>query len=222
MGTKIEYPAVTITLTSHGRFDLLIETLTSFMECCEDLDLIKEWLLCESSNDKRIFEVIKSKFPQFKVFLNPKGTQGSALNLLFSKVNTELIFHLEDDWKFIRKGHFIRQCIDVARDNKKIRNVIVRYWDGIYVKSGNLEYIVHIYDKEGDTDNTDAFWYGYSLNPGLQFKSVIKKLGKYNEEDRSRHFDRPIAEKYYKLGYLRANLIENYVIHIGEGKSTYR
>jgi hypothetical protein len=51
-------------------------------------------------------------------------------------------------------------------------------------------------------------------------------LGVYDEKhsikgDRGRFFDRPQAEKYWRLGFKRANLMRDYVVHTGEGRAVY-
>lgn len=219
-----EYPKVTLIMTSGKRPELFIRTVESFLENCLDRDLIKEWICCDDDTDKKSLDRIKRKYPFIKIYPSPNHNQASSLNFLLSRVRTEWFLQTEDDWQFIKKDNFIRKMFDIAFDDEKIKSVGLRFWEGIFVKSNDLEYRVHAYlpDEKGDGGWKNNWgWYGYSLNPSLQHLSTIRKLGKYSEEITERGFDKEIAKGYYDSGYRVANLNGEYIRHIGEAKSLY-
>lgn len=228
---KPRYPNVTFTVTTSRRLDLFIRTMDSFMKNCQDLDLISRWVLSDDRSCNNDITEMQKKYPFFEIYKSPAPGQASSLNNLFGKVRTEWIFHCEDDWLFTKKGHFIKEMLDIAFSDERIRNIVLRFWKCIYVKHGDLEYRVHNYHyhcQEGGIFNADMRWYGYSLNPGLQHKPTIDMLGAYDDRGcektgfAARFWDRPQAQKYYELGLKRCNLNTNYIKHIGDrGKSAY-
>jgi hypothetical protein len=170
-------------------------------------------------------DFIRKEWPFLEIVHAQNTGQPAALNNLFfdQDVKTEWVFHNEDDWYYLKKGHFIREMLDIVHSNQKIKNVVLRHWMPVFVKDGDLEYYVHVFDhffepekdKREDITFNDRMWYGYSLNPGLQHLPTIHKLGKYDEFSMTRNFDRSHAKKYWQMGYLRANLTQIYMTHLG-------
>jgi hypothetical protein len=214
-------------MTTGRRFDLFKKTMDSFLSNCLDRDLIKEWIISDDGSSAKDIRAMKRLYPFIKIYKNKKSGQASNLNNLFSKVKTKWFFHCEDDWLFIRRGHFVREMLNIALYDPMIRNVTLRYWKGELVNNGRHRYHLHryqpwIYDKEF-VKNTNCCWYGYTLNPGLQHLPTVKRLGKYDESFNihSRFFDRPQAIRYGTYGYKRVNLTAEYIKHIGDNNSAY-
>lgn len=224
---KIQYPKVTLTMTCGRRLGLFVRTMRSFLDCCLDLDLIDRWVLNDDRSSREDIAFIATEFPQFEIHQANRPGQAAAINNLFSMVETEYFFHLEDDWYFLRKAHYIRECYDIMQNHNRVRNVVLRKWMPVFVKDGELSYYVHVYDKSRSAPEeylvTDCTWWGFSLNPGLNHKPTIDELGPYDETLESRIFDKPIAKKYWELGYLRANLVEPSMFHMGwEAPANYQ
>lgn len=224
----MNYPQIEFTITCSKRLDLFIITINSFLENCLDTDLISRWILSDDHSDSKDLETIKQLYPFFEIYNSPGKGQAYNLNNLFSKVTTEWFFHCEDDWLFFKKDHFIRKAFDVASSDPRIKNVVLREWNGPYVKIGDLEYRMHAYHPNGSIHImpwNDWRWFGYSLNPGLQHLPTVKLIGEYPTNaiglPHPRYFDRPPAIAYRMAGYLRANLMEGYIEHIGKGRSVY-
>jgi hypothetical protein len=204
--------------------------MDSFLENCLDKGLISRWLVCDDHSSNEDIVEMKRRYPFLEIIKSPGRGQAASINHLFSQVETEWFFHCEDDWLFIKKDNFLQKLFDVAFDDYWIKNVTLRYWTGNLVKSKKtrgLAYNVHQYipDQYAKAvwEKNDCKWYGYTLNPGLQHKPTVDKLGKYNIEYNinSRFWDRPPAVKYLTLGFKRANLLDKYIEHIGEGNSAY-
>jgi hypothetical protein len=116
---------------------------------------------------------------------------------------------------------------DVTELDSKIRNITLRPWVGDIRKCKDFEYNIHHYRPgAGTMHTTNCEWFGYSLNPGLQYKPLLEHFGPYPESftgsgNYARYWDRVHAEKYLHEGYIAANLVGPYIYHIGEGISSY-
>ena len=215
----MKYPTITLTMTCGRLLGMFMRTMRTFLDCCLDLDLIERWILNDDRSDPRDLKLISQHFPQFEITSAGRPGQAAALNNPFSKVSTDYFFHLEDDWYFFRKAHYIEECFDVMRDHTRVRNVVLRSWQPVHVISEELRYYVHVFDPDGNKPElylvNDSPWWGFSLNPGLNHKPTIDELWPYDENLESRIFDKPIARRYWQLGYLRANLAEPSMFHLG-------
>lgn len=205
--------------------------MDSFLYCCLDKDLIYRWIINDDGSPEEDLMKMQSRYPFLEIYLNDGRGQAANLNSLFSKVQTEWLFHCEDDWEFIKKGHFIRRLFDVAFDDEKIKNVTLRDWSGNEVESTTLpafKYNVHKYVPGRATDEmrkkTNCEWYGFTFNPSLHHLPTIKSLGNLDEsfDISSRRWDRPPARKYMKMGLKVANLVDGpWIEHIGQGNTIY-
>lgn len=222
----MEYPKITFTMTTGGRLELFFKTMDSFLENCLDQDIIKEWIISDDRSSDIDIKKMKAKYPFLKIYKSPQYGQPASLDFLFSKVKTEWFFHCEDDWLFIKKDYFIRKLLDIAFSDVRIKNIVLRYWQGVFIKHKKLEYYMHIYNKDsiGNANEMEIgrkinnwSWYGYSFNPGLQNTEVIKLLGKNMGKIEDRKWDQNTARKYLACGFKTANLTEKYIEHIGAG-----
>ncbi len=223
--------ALTFTITTSRRLDLFIRTMDSFLKNCLDKSKIGRWVCSDDRSSLDDIHEMQSRYPFLEIHQLPPHRKGQAANLnnVFSLVNTDWFFHCEDDWEFIKEGDILTALLRITEDDKRIRNVTLRYWECTYVRHGSLGYRIHVYSKKnspGNIQSADMAWWGYTLNPGLQHLPTIKRLGPYDEKhsiqgDRGRFFDRPQAQKYWQLGLKRANLMEKYIEHIGGDNSVY-
>jgi len=206
--------------------------MESFLANCLDKDLIVRWLVSDDGSSDYDFYAMKRKYPFIEFYRSKKEGQPASLNHLFSKVETEWFFHLEDDWLFCWPDRFIEKLFDIAFDDEKIKNVVLTNWKplnpGLFkTTKGGVGYVIHKFDptvSDEDQEATDSGWFGLSLNPGLQNTAVIKSLGKFDESlpATTRLWDKAQAKAYMKMGYKRASLSEGrlYVKHMG-GQSLY-
>lgn len=223
---KMIYPKVNFTMTTGRRLELFKLTMSSFMKCCLDKDLINRWIVSDDRSTDQDIQEMKSMYPFLAIYKNPVKGQAAAINWLFNQVDTEWFLHIEDDWHFINKDKFISKMYRVTQDDERIKNVTLRGWTGVYIKHGNLDYHIHTQKTLKDYDlmlKIDNEMYGYSLNPGLQHKPTVDRLGKYDEtwDIANRFWDRKVAIKYMYMGYRRANLPTNYIVHTGNKNSAY-
>lgn len=220
---------VTLTMTTCKRFNLFEKTVKTFAENCEDLDLITN-ILCVDDNSspedcRKINDLLVSLFPDKKIELicktfRDKGL-GQSMNMIWNRVDTRYIFHLEDDWEFVKKGHFIRDALAILKDDNFIKSVIIRktaYSNlPIYeTKSGHKCYLLEMGAK---VNEGSGIWLcGYSLNPSVQdlgdMKSRMKGFPLSQVE-----FE--FGREFYDKGMRAVATTEDYVQHIGQGNSSF-
>ena len=199
------------------------------------MDLIEGYYIFDDRSKRSDLIQFKRDFPQFRIFCCDKGQAYSLSKIWEFTKNDEWYFHCEDDWEFLLPGHYIRDCMAVAKMDTSIRNVILRGWQGVYIVEKLTDYYIHTHKllKKVDVPNgllwefclrTDNQWYGLSFNPGIIHTRTIVSLGgvgqrAYNNPD-LRGWDKELAIKYLESGFKRANLTKEYISHIGEGKKS--
>ena len=101
-------PEVTFVMTACGRVDLMVQTLDSFLKY--NTYPIKRYIITEDSADESVFEQCKLLNQQKYggklefIFNNPKIGQARSIDLAYSTIDTEYVFHCEEDWEFYKSG----------------------------------------------------------------------------------------------------------------------
>lgn len=204
---------VTLVLTSCARFDLLRETLQSFQKY-NDFPL-KRFLLIEDSGDPSVYKVTE-EFPDLKieVVLNkPSLGQHASIDRAYSMVETEYIFHCEDDWLFLRKG-IIADSVALMDNDPSIALVWARGDEGApkWIKKTARTVQSGVAIRPIDP-RAHHLWGNFTFNPGLRRLSHYKMMpGGYtvNAEGRTSIFLK-------RRGYRMVILAETGVGHIGVG-----
>ncbi|WP_067587663.1 glycosyltransferase family 2 protein [Endozoicomonas ascidiicola] len=205
---------VTLVLTSCGRFDLLKKTLESFLQY--NTYPIKSVIITEDSGDRTVFEyipeVMKSKA---EVIVNsPKLGQIKSIDLAYSKVETEYVFHCEDDWEFYRPG-FIEDSIRIMEGDSNILQVWLRsFQHDIMVHSpyhflGERKLLDGLAYYQVGSNKKD--WQGFSFNPGIKRISDYQKIGTYSSFSSEKGISKHCAE----LGFYAVILENDAIMHIG-------
>jgi len=208
---------ITLVVTSCGRFDFLKKTLESFFNY--NTYQIKKTIIVDNSTKESSFEVISQILNKltdnFEIIVNDQNIgQVSSIDKAYNLVDTEFIYHCEDDWEFFDYG-FIEKSLDVLKNDETILNINTRVrFDGekgsLHPVYGNFEtkngtkYKIYEYSYLG-------VWHGFSWNPGLRRKKdydLIKPFTKYGNEER-------VGNEYFKLGFKSACLDNFYNKHLG-------
>jgi len=204
---------VTCVLTSCGRHDLLERTLDSFFQfntypidhfiVMEDGPLVP-WKLAE-------------KYPDVIFLCTGKRVgQVAAIDMAYSFVKTEYIFHMEDDWQFYKSG-FIEQSMAVLEEYQKIICVWIRS-----LSDTNNHPLI-----KGGPDfkllSTRYHWKGFTWNPGLRRLrdyQLIRSYGNHVKWDPLKPWtaEQNIGILYFKMGFMAAILNGGFVRHIGTGR----
>jgi len=229
---------VTFVLTCCGRVDLLERTLDTFFE--HNDYPIERYIITEDSADEEVFEqcrkLNKEKYNNKLEFIfnHDKLGQSASIDKAYSMVNTEYIFHCEEDWEFYRGG-FIQDSIKVLKTQPKVLQVWIRpKSDKILNKIEQKRYTlpggvkvrkvlpVSFKVKGANEDGTDMVienYMGFSWNPGVKRKKDWELLeGGYSFFEREHLVD----HHYRDLGYMVVSLSEDdndgYVRHTGWGR----
>lgn len=229
------YACVTFTITTCKRLSLFKETMNSFLTCCKDKHLIKEWICVDDNSDECDREEMKKLYPFFKFMFKTPELKGHSIsmNLITNMVKTPYVFHMEDDWKFIVKKNYITECLEILSTNNvhqcalnrnyaevenfeikgglfRTTNNGTRYYIHEYCK--NEEEYKHFYAKYGECKNS-AYWPHYTLRPSLILTKVFNTIGSFNIK--APHFEMEYAHRFTSLGYKTGFMEGIYCLHIG-------
>lgn len=226
-------PFVTFTITTCKRYDLFERTINSFINCCDDVHLISEWICVDDNSSEMDRALMRQKYPFFKFLMKDHESKGHAvsMNLILDSVQTPFFFHMEDDWEFFRPGRYIQDCLEVLNQNIWFGQCLLNHnyaelptdqiQGGFPNKTSNgLIYTLHEYqpdafafeNKYGRVSNC-AYWPHYSLRPGLNRTVCLRQVGRYNPS--AAHFEMEFSYRYVQLGYKTTFLDWMSCKHIG-------
>lgn len=207
------YGNITHCLTIGRRPDLLTQTLDSLTS----LPKLKT-IAINDFGDEETNAAFRKKVPDGRLIVN-QVQQGHhpAIDKLYSAVETDYIFHNEDDWNFSRTD-FLDQAVDLLNSDEKISSVILRDPHDIWALEGK-ENQFHLHVNNGieyhRLDHLHEEWYSFGFNPHLVRRSLWQELGGYSQFRKERHVSRHLKAQGYYCAYLSPPVCE----HIGWGRS---
>lgn len=207
---------VTLVITSCGRFDLLEKTLDSFFKY--NTYPLKDIIITEDSTEgKKLEKLIKKyKNQNFKLIVNKiRLGQMKSIDRAYEKVNTEYIFHCEDDWEFL-ETEFIEKSIKLMEEDEKILIVGGRkkedfdekyFFEEDYISKSGENY----YNVAGEI---------FTYNPGLRRKRDMDIFGKH-EKLEGKRYEEELSNFYKERGYKLIYLKNPFVKHIGNKRHVH-
>jgi hypothetical protein len=221
-------PGVTVVVTSCGRQDLLERTLDSFFAF--NTAAIDGLIVVEDGRAAANLPLMR-KFRDRPIrWIGTAGRVGqiAAIDLAYAQVESEAIFHMEDDWEFYAPG-FIEKSAAVLRSDAACLQVWIRALDDTngHPLEPEAEHIGGI-DVRKLTAGYLGVWSGFSFNPGLRRTADYRRLGRYADycqagPDAHGSSEAQVAEHYQNLGMYAYILADNdgqgYVRHIGDGRT---
>ena len=195
---------ITFALTSCGRPDLLEITLDSFLE--HNTYPIKRFKVIDDSTRPEEFSHLVEKYPQIEWTFNKERLgQATSIDILYSDIDTEYIFHCEDDWKFLKSGF-------IEKSMKHLElSLALQVWlrgpndtNGHPLVEGIGNYDLVSYGFQG-------IWHGFSFNPGLRRLNEYLLAKPYSEIG----WETELNNFYKELGYYAISLKERFIEHIG-------
>jgi hypothetical protein len=200
---------ITFALTSCGRPDLLEKTIDSFLEF--NHYPIKRFKIIDDSAIKGINDHLIEKYPDIEWVHNSKQLgQAASIDILYSDIETEYIFHCEDDWEFIKHG-FIGKSMEILESDKSIIQVWLRGRSDTnghpLIQLKDFDYDVVAYGYQG-------IWHGFSFNPGLRRLHDYLLVKPYS----SIGWETELNHAYKTLGFKAVSLQEQHVKHTGWGR----
>ena len=229
---------VTFVLTSCGRNDLLERTLDTFFKW--NTYPIERYIITEDSADPNVFqECERLNLQKYNgklefIFNHEKLGQSASIDKAYSMVETEYIFHCEEDWEFYNGG-FIEDSIKVLKTQPKVIQAWIRpksdkILNQIENKVLNLQigasvrrvlpasFIVKGANEDG-TDMVIKDYMGFSWNPGLKRLKDWQELPNgYSGFEREHLVDQYYRDKGFMVVSLSTNDQEGYVRHSGWGR----
>lgn len=202
----------TLAITSCGRHDLLEETLVSFYTHVSVLP--EQTLIYEDGPSTRPQWV-----PREVVWIQGGIRRGQihAVDELYRHVKTDLIFHCEDDWKFMLGGRWIEDSKWILEFDPEIIYVSLRgqMWNHPLTRAKDGPYFIA-------QENWRGGWGGFAFNPGLRRRSDWERIGSYGAHVKhgpyAKH-EQELSIMYGKMGYKIADLGLPIIRHLGEGRS---
>lgn len=204
----------TLAITSCGRHDLLLQTITSFLQCVQNNPT--ETIILEDgpAPAPAWLDTLKPKLGNVRWINNVERMgQSYSIDRLYSEIKTELIFWCEDDWEFHESG-FLNASFAILRDHPEISMVALRSdWNHPYVQQNGL-LIAEPYWM--------GVWGGTCWNPGLRRLSDYKRFGSYGK-----HVGYGVEGLSHEKDWSKLHLDQGYRIaalprhcrHIGGGRS---
>ena len=225
---------ITIVLTSCNRLNLLEITLQSFFKY--NTYPIKKIIIIDDSGLNgcidNCIKIIPDKI-QKQIIYNEKNIgQAKSIDIVYALVDTEYIFHCEDDWEFNNYG-FIEKSLEILLENDKIFTVWLREYSNFIVVRNGHPVIPKIFNNKyrlmGVFQERTNIWSGFTLNPGLRRLKDCKLLMPYGQYINSSEcnvggVEQALSNNYYKLGFSAAITLNErgFVKHIGWDNPTKR
>jgi glycosyltransferase involved in cell wall biosynthesis len=234
--TEENRPKVSFVMTACGRPDLMEETLDSFFKF--NTYPIERYIITEDSMDPQVFDecnrLNREKYNnklEF-VFNNPKLGQSKSIDLAYNMIDTEYIFHCEEDWEFY-DDEFIEQSLSILKADSQVLQVWIRpktdrilndikpdvyYIDGIGVRDVLPKSFMVKGALPNGKDLIVRDYMGFSWNPGLKRMSDYNLLKNgysgFNAEHMIDAFYRS-HKNNYKVVSLSESDDQGFVKHIG-------
>lgn len=207
----------TLAVTSCARHDLLKFTLDSFIECMDQMP--HETVIVEDSDVPKPGWITDPKYRQLGQlrWLSNGIRMGQVYSIdrLYSEINTDFVFHCEDDWNFHEQG-FIKPSLEILGKHPEISMVALRSdWNHPLLKDTRFPFqIAEPYWK--------GPWGGTCWNPGMRRLADCQKFGSYGQHvgysKGGLEHEKSWSRMYLDAGF-RIAVLPKYCCHIGGGRS---
>lgn len=211
---------ISFVITSHNRLDLLERTINSIPKVVRDS--IETKIIIDDSGCADAHRKISDKYgDEYLCLLTDAKCHPKSVDLAYSRIHTDYVFHCEDDWIFDVCDDFILNALDILEYDANAFQVTFRQDE------------VHpLVDETKNTDNGTVYkqrvfgwrnqWYGFTYNPSVlrldDYFSVMPYFPRQEHE---------IAKSYYELpiiGSTRSSVALlgcGGVRHIGRRRHTF-
>jgi len=168
---------VSVVVTSFNRFEFLKQTIDSFLNL--NIYPINQFIIIEDScNFEMKNKILNYYNDKVQLIFNETNlTQPRSIDLAYSKVISDYIFHSEDDYIYNGNKNFIQDSIDILEERKDIHQIWIRHKldmdlqfsvnavDNFILDDKILETLTKVQYKN---INYHFDWCGFSWNPGLR------------------------------------------------------
>ena len=224
---------VTLSITTCKRLHLFRRTVRSLLRHCSDLLRVSEFICVDDNSSESDRRAMMDEFPFFTFIWKTRAEKGHArsMNIILERVQTPFLFHLEDDWEFLKTRPYIAETLSVLDSDETLGQCLVNVnyaelptdqllgGDPKTLPDG-LRYRIHVHIPEKEifknrfgTGPNSGYWPHYSLRPGMNRVCTLRKVGQYTET--KPHFEMQFAYRYAKAGFRTAFLDDICSKHIG-------
>ena len=225
---------ITVVITSCNRPIELYKTLESFFKY--NTYLINKIIIIDDSGISNCINNCIELIPkniEKKIIYNEKNIgQIASIDIAYSFVDTEYIFHCEDDWEFYDYG-FIEKSLEILQENDKFFCVWLRSYENFKITQNGHPISTTIYNNKyrlmGVFQERTNIWSGFTFNPGLRRLKDCHLLMPYKQyigsiECNCGGVEQALSNLYYKNGFLSAITLneKGFVKHIGWDNPTKR
>lgn len=204
----------TTVLTSCGRFDLLGETVASFLQHFATDKVI----VAEDSERPEEAAAFSKAFPAVDMRVNqPKLGQLRSIDKLYATLTTPYIVHLEDDWGFTRSIDLDR-VVDFleARPDISVVCIAHRIYDPRFAKHAHAESHAGIDYLVWDLD-AHPKWFSYSFNPSVARLSFWKEYGPFAQYVTEEDLSKLCKDKGMRIALVTPGIAD----HIGDDRHAH-
>lgn len=209
--------SVSLVITSCNRLDLLKITIESFEKF--NTYPISQKIIIEDSGNKSVYEKLMEQYgDRYTILFNePPLKLIGSVDRAYSYVDSDYIFHCEDDWEFQRSG-FIEDSFKILDKDPKVKQVGLRsLQNDLLVNHYNLsfkypekDFGIKCYHLIGNT---------FTFTPSLLRKKDYDLIGKYSNLENSNEGN--LGNYYYYEHGFYCIVLENHAIkHLGWERST--
>jgi hypothetical protein len=173
---------------------------------------------------------MKKEYPWVDFYMKTVEEKGhrKSMNIIYSllcKLKCTYWIHMEDDFLFFHKDHYITKSIDFLNESKdlQVKQVVFNRGYGETIDSYNTksylpinftkEFVLHDHKIGNFNYRNNHYWPYYTLNPSLVDTSAIFALGNYDSPNT--FFERDYADKWNNAGYKTAFFNRINCKHIG-------
>jgi hypothetical protein len=212
---------ITVTVTSCRRPALLRTMLSSFRERCVDLERVARWICVDDGSAEADLAEVKRACPWLEVIRNEPGRGGhpASIRRLWAEVDTELVFHTEDDWRFEEDFSFADLEAAMGRADQ-----LALRWEGRDIDrtfnprhpfiEGEIEAIAQRLGYTTRPKQDGGWWWpGFTLNPSLLRLDRVREL--VPEVPAGPHFEFEYALRLHRMGF-RVRHRPQVFTHVGE------
>lgn len=198
-----------------SRPDLLERSLESLSEIVASCKV----LAVNDFGDVETNQVFQRMCPHGEIIdLGAKAGHHRAADALYERVDTEFVFHMEDDWLFSCQD-FISQALKTLQDRPKTSMVCFRAVQDFDHSAEVLESL----EAEALAQHPDFFdlshmhedWHGYTFNPHIARLDLWKEFGGFSQFTKERYVSRAVRQLGYTVAYERPGSC----VHIGDGRT---
>jgi glycosyltransferase involved in cell wall biosynthesis len=226
---------VSVCVTSYGRIQSLDQCILTFLNL--NTYPIERFIVLED-NPAVDLVLLKNKYPDVDFLKNESRIgQIKSIDKIYNMIDTEYIFHIEDDYIFGGNKNFILDSIEILSRRPEIHQIWCRHsHDHMAENEGSYKTLFennilsignNIKYRMVSVPNTGN-WCGFSFNPGLRRKSDYNKFFPNGYAEHMDNENEPGVITEYKCNliamknnYRAAHLFNGCCYNTGYNTSTY-